>query len=91
MAKFKWRGVGMGLDGGQREYVLSARDKEIFSAKWYATIRYFDQSKEWRLMMRDWDTEQAWVPLASFDIHKPPKEYVESLVLLAHDIGVNDD
>lgn len=86
MAKFKWSGVGMGLDGWQREYVLSATTKN--SSKWYATIRYSDSDMQWCVVMRDWDT---WAPLAFTDIRKPPKEYVESLVLLAFDIGDKDD
>lgn len=93
MAKFKWRGVGMGLDGGQREYVLSARDEGNFTGKWYATIRYRDGDdggQQWHLMMRDWETGQAWAPIPFTDIRKPPKEFVESLVLLAHNIGDTD-
>jgi len=86
MAKFKWRGVGMGLDGGQKEHTLFARDK--VSSRWYATIRYYDQSKQWSVVMRDWYT---WAPIPFTDIRKPPKEYVESLVLLAFDIGDIDD
>ena len=88
MAKFKWRGVGMGLDGRHREYVLSTNSKD--TAKWYATIRYRNEDQQWRLIMRDWETSQAWMPLAFTDICKPPKEYVESLVLLAFDIGGNN-
>lgn len=87
MAKFKWRGVGMGLDGGQREYVLSVATKN--SSKWYASIRYSDSDMQWHLVMRGWDT---WSPLAAFtDLRNPPKEYVESLVLLAFNIGDKDD
>lgn len=82
MAKFKWRGVGMGLDGGQREYVLSVHDK--YSSKWYASIMYNDKDQQWRLVMRDWTT---WTPLAFTDIRDPPKEYAEGLVLLTYDIG----
>lgn len=86
MAKFKWSGVGLGLDGGQREYVFSASTKN--SSKWYATIRYFDRDNQWHVVMRDWDT---WSPLAFTDLRDPPKEYVESLVLLAFNIGDKDD
>lgn len=86
MAKFKWSGVGLGLDGKQRGYVFSASTKN--NSKWYATIRYFDRDNQWHLVMRGWDT---WSPLAFTDLRKPPKEYVESLVLLAFDIGDKDD
>ena len=86
MAKFKWRGVGMGLDGGQREYVLSVTTKN--SSKWYASIMYNDSDMQWRLVMRDWD---KWTHLVFTDLRKPPKEYVESLVLLAFNIGDKDD
>jgi hypothetical protein len=34
--------------------------------------------------MRD---NEFWLPLDYTDKENPPKEYVESLVLLAHDIG----
>lgn len=86
MPEFKWRGVGMGLDGGQREYVLSTRTKT--TGKWYATIRYYDQSNQWHVVMRDWDT---WAPIPFIDLRNPPKEYVESLVLLAFDIKDESD
>jgi uncharacterized protein (DUF1684 family) len=70
----------------QREYILSATTKN--SSKWYASIRYFDSDMQWRVVMRDWDT---WAPIAFTDLRKPPKEYVESLVLLAFNIGDKDD
>lgn len=88
MAKFKWRKNGKGLGQTSTEYVLSVQTKT--SSRWYATIRYLDDKKQWHLIMCNWETWHQWAPIAFTDIRKPPKEYVENLVLLAHDTGVND-
>jgi hypothetical protein len=77
MAKFRWRhdNVWMGS-----EHVLSVATKN--SSKWYATLKYM--SDRWHVTTRDWD---FWLPLDYTDEENPPKEHVESLMLLAHDIG----
>jgi len=56
------------------------------SSKWYATIKYmYDvRGDRWHVTIRDGG---FWIPLENTDKENPPKEYVESLVLLAHDIG----
>lgn len=81
-SKFKWRAVLP-----WKEHVLSVAT--VDSSKWYATIKhmYDPKGNRWFLTMRGGG---FWIPLDCADEKNPPKEYVESLVLLAHDIGVND-
>lgn len=79
-AKFKWR------------------DELIFGTLWalyndnedyrYASLRYTHIRPEtWRLRLRGWEEFQD---IDFTDQDNPPKEFVESLVLLAFDIGGKD-
>ena len=78
MAEFRWRSVLQ-----WKKHVLSVTTGD--SSKWYATIKYmYDvRGDRWHVTMRG---GAFWLPLEYTDVGIPPKEYVENLVLLAHDI-----
>jgi hypothetical protein len=87
MAKFEWRiGSGQTLDGWPMVHVLYA-EQEILR---YASLIYEPHrgpKGTWVLRLRDWEKHQD---IEEAQICAPPKEFVESLVLLSYDIGGKD-
>jgi hypothetical protein len=80
MAKFKW---GDELIFGNL-WVLYVEDEDYR----YASLRYSHPPRAWRLRLRGWEEFQD---IDFTDQNDPPKEFVESLVLLAFNIGDKDD
>jgi hypothetical protein len=86
MAKFFWTANNTTIEGWHTTYILY-NDGSIYR---YATLEYAPHKGPkgtWRLKLRHWEGYQD---IEEAQVCAPPKEYVESLVLLSYDIGVND-
>lgn len=84
MPHFEWRGRTQDtLDMWPTVYSLYVPPSIVS----YATLVYLPQKGTWALRLRDWEQFQD---VEEAQVCAPPKEYVESLVLLSYDIkGAN--
>lgn len=86
MAKLEWRASEDTTDLWPSAFTLHV--KGIHGSKWYATMRYegwIPPTGAWTVLLRDWVKFEHLLDYPA--LVTPPREYVESLVRLAYDIG----